>query len=182
MDREEKIKLIESYHKSLGYQSWLPFYLDNCNTGISLDTISDDELQKILLFKTIRLTEREFIKSISWYVLQISYDKGTDGMFIKNLIIHPMLNGFSMSNEFAYYYFRSNDKEPQIKIIEKNIVPLIPYTGKIEKTLTLNSIVYEDEIATLKNMIEERKQEIYRYMIGNIILSNCDIDKYEVII
>ena len=31
-------------------------------------------------------------------------------------------------------------------------------------------------------MIEERKQEIYRYMIGNIILSNCDIDKYEVII
>lgn len=95
MDREEKIKLIESYHKSLGYQSWLPFYLDNCNTGISLDTISDDELQKILLFKTIRLTEREFIKSISWYVLQISYDKGTDGMFIKNLIIHPMLNGFS---------------------------------------------------------------------------------------
>lgn len=97
-------------------------------------------------------------------------------------VIHPMLNGFSMSNEFTYYYFRSNDKEPQIKIIEKNIVPLIPYTGKIEKTLTLNSIVYEDEIATLKNMIEERKQEIYRYMIGNIILSNCDIDKYEVII
>ena len=91
MDREEKIKLIESYHKSLGYQSWLPFYLDNCNTGISLDTISDDELQKILLFM-------------------------------------------------------------------------------------------EDEIATLKNMIEERKQEIYRYMIGNIILSNCDIDKYEVTI
>lgn len=32
MDREEKIKLIESYNKSLGYQSWLPFYLDNCNT------------------------------------------------------------------------------------------------------------------------------------------------------
>lgn len=53
---------------------------------------------------------------------------------------------------------------------------------RLKKTLTLNSIVYEDEIATLKNMIEERKQEIYRYMIGNIILSNCDIDKYEVII
>lgn len=31
MDREEKIKLIESYHKSLGYQSWFPFYLDNYN-------------------------------------------------------------------------------------------------------------------------------------------------------
>lgn len=58
----------------------------------------------------------------------------------------------------------------------------IRLTEKIEKTLTLNSIVYENEIATLKNMIEERKQEIYRYMIGNIILSNCGIDKYEVII
>lgn len=47
MNREKVIKDIESYHKSLGNQSWLPYYLDNCETGISLDTISDYELYKI---------------------------------------------------------------------------------------------------------------------------------------
>lgn len=176
--REEYIR----YMKTMANQHSNTYFVSISEYGQYLISDTTKEAEPILLFKTIRLTEREFIKSISWHVLQISYDKGTDGMFIKNLIIHPMLNGFSMSNEFACYYFRSNDKEPQIKIIEKNIVPLIPYTGKIDKTLTLNSIVYEDEIATLKNMIEERKQEIYRYMICNIILSNCDIDKYEVII
>lgn len=176
--REEYIR----YMKTIANQHSTTYFVSIPKYGQYLISDTTKAAEPILLFKTIRLTEREFIKSISWYVLQISYGKGTDGMFIKNLIIHPMLNGFSMSNEFAYYYFRSNDKEPQIKIIEKNIVPLIPYTGKIEKTLTLNSIVYKDEIATLKNMIEERKQEIYRYVIGNIILSNCDIDKYEVII
>ena len=174
--REEYIR----YMKTIANQHGNTYFVSISKYGQYLISDTTKAAEPILLFKTIRLTEREFIKSISWDVLQISYDKGTDGMFIKKLIIHPMLNEFSMSNEFAYYYFRSNDKEPQIKIIEKNIVPLIPYTGKIEKTLTLNSIVYEDEIATLKNMIEERKQEIYRYMIGNIILSNCDIDKYEV--
>jgi hypothetical protein len=50
MNREETIKLIESYHHSLGNQSWLEYYIDNCKTGISLNTISDYELHKILLF------------------------------------------------------------------------------------------------------------------------------------
>lgn len=47
MNREKLIKDIENYHKSLGHQSWLPYYLDNCETGISLNTISDYELYKI---------------------------------------------------------------------------------------------------------------------------------------
>lgn len=47
MNREKAIKDIESYHESLGNQSWLPYYIDNCKTGISLDTISDYELYKI---------------------------------------------------------------------------------------------------------------------------------------
>lgn len=47
MNREKVIKEIESYNESLGNQSWLPYYIDNCKTGISLDTISDYELHKI---------------------------------------------------------------------------------------------------------------------------------------
>lgn len=50
MNREETIKLIESYHHDLGNSSWLPFYLDNCKTGISLDQISEEELSLILAF------------------------------------------------------------------------------------------------------------------------------------
>ena len=48
--REKLIKDIENYHESLGHQSWLPFYLDNCKTGISLNTISDYELYKIAAY------------------------------------------------------------------------------------------------------------------------------------
>lgn len=50
MDREKVIKDIESYHKSLGNQSWLTTYIDNAETGNSLDTISDAELYNIWLF------------------------------------------------------------------------------------------------------------------------------------
>lgn len=174
--REEYIR----YMKTLASQHNNSYFVSISKYGQYLISDTTKSAAPILLFQTIQLTETEFVKSISHEILQISYDKDKDGVFIKKLIIHPMLSGFSMSDECSYYYFRSNDKEQHIKIIEKNVVPLIPYTGKIEKTLALKSRVYEDEIATLKNMIEERKQEIYRYMIGNIILSNCDIDKYEV--
>lgn len=101
--REEYIR----YMKTIANQHSNTYFVSISKYGQYLISDTTKAAEPILLFKTIRLTEREFIKSISWYVLQISY---------------------------------------------------------------------------LKNMIEERKQEIYRYMIGHIILSNCDIDKYEVII
>ena len=50
MTRHEKIDLIYYYHTRLGNQSWLEFYIDNCKTGVSLDTISDDELYKIIAY------------------------------------------------------------------------------------------------------------------------------------
>lgn len=50
MTREEKIDLIYYYHTRLGNQSLLEFYIDNCKTGVSLDTISDDELYKIIAY------------------------------------------------------------------------------------------------------------------------------------
>lgn len=168
------------YMKTIASQHSNTYFVSISKYGKYLISDTTKAAEPILLFSTIRLTEKEFVKSISSEILQISYAKDNDGMFIHKLKIHPMLNGFSTSNELAYYYFKSNDKEQQIKIIEKNIVPLIPYTGKIERTLKLKSRVYEDEIATLKNMIEENKEKIYHHMICNIIYSNCDMDKYEV--
>lgn len=50
MTRHEKIDLIYYYHTRLGHQSWLEFYIYNCKTGVSLDTISDDELYKIIAY------------------------------------------------------------------------------------------------------------------------------------
>ena len=50
MNREETIKLIESYHHDLGNQSWLDYYIDRCKTGISLDQISEEELSLILAY------------------------------------------------------------------------------------------------------------------------------------
>lgn len=50
MAREKIIDLIYYYHTRLGNQSWLEFYIDNCKTGVSLDTISDDELYKIIAY------------------------------------------------------------------------------------------------------------------------------------
>ena len=50
MNREKVIKDIESYHKSLGNQSGLTTYIDNAETGNSLDTISDAELYVIREF------------------------------------------------------------------------------------------------------------------------------------
>lgn len=48
--RENEIKLVESYHHDLGNQSWLAYYIDNCKTGNSLDTISNEELALVLAF------------------------------------------------------------------------------------------------------------------------------------
>lgn len=48
--RENEIKLIESYHHDLGNQSWLACYIDNCKTGDSLETISNEELSLILAY------------------------------------------------------------------------------------------------------------------------------------
>nr|DAN18603.1 MAG TPA: hypothetical protein [Bacteriophage sp.] len=48
--RENEIKLIESYHHDLGNQSWLAYYIDNCKTGNSLDTISNEELALVLAY------------------------------------------------------------------------------------------------------------------------------------
>lgn len=48
--RENEIKLIESYHHDLGNQSWLAYYIDNCKTGDSLDTISNEELALVLAY------------------------------------------------------------------------------------------------------------------------------------
>ena len=42
MYREETIRIIESYHHDLGNQSWLACYIDNCKTGDSLETISNE--------------------------------------------------------------------------------------------------------------------------------------------
>ena len=92
-------------YENYSYQHSNTYFVSISKYGQYLISDTTKEAEPILLFKTIRLTEREFIKSISWYVLQISYDKGTDGMFIKKLIIHPMLNGFSMSNEFCILLF-----------------------------------------------------------------------------
>lgn len=50
MDREEKIKLIKSYHKSLGYQSWLQQYIDSCEYGHNLNTMQERGLNKILAY------------------------------------------------------------------------------------------------------------------------------------
>lgn len=50
MNREETIKLIESYHHDLGNQSWLYYYIDRCKTGDSLETISNEELSLILAY------------------------------------------------------------------------------------------------------------------------------------
>lgn len=50
MTIEDKIKLIESYHHNLGNQSWLGYYIDNCKTGDSLDTISNEELALVLAY------------------------------------------------------------------------------------------------------------------------------------
>nr|DAV58804.1 MAG TPA: hypothetical protein [Caudoviricetes sp.] len=134
----------------------------------------------ILFFKTIQLTEREFIKSINHNILQISYNKNDTGMFVEKINISPLLNGFSMSNEFAYYYFISNDEKQQIKIIEKSLVPLITYTWHIENTIQLRSKVHESEVAELKKLIQENERTMYHHMICNVIQNNCDIGKYEV--
>ena len=48
--RENQIKIIESYHHDLGNQSWLVYYIDNCKTGDSLETISNEELNLILAY------------------------------------------------------------------------------------------------------------------------------------
>lgn len=134
----------------------------------------------ILFFKTIQLTEREFIKSINYNILQISYNKNDTGMFVEKINISPLLHGFSMSNEFAYYYFTSNDEKQQIKRIEKSVIPLIPYTGHIESTIQLRSMVHESEVAELKKLIQENEREMYNHMICNVIQNNCDMGKYEV--
>ncbi|MBN2932779.1 MAG: hypothetical protein JTJ30_12470 [Catenibacterium mitsuokai] len=174
--REEYIR----YMKTLSNQHSNTYFVSISKYCQYLISDITKSAEPILLFPTIRLTGKEFVKSISREILQISYDKDKNGMFIKKIVIHPMLNGFSMSDELSYYYFQSNNKEQQIKIIDRNMVPLLPHIGKIEHILTTQSRVYEDEIQTLKNKIEEHEKEIYRYMIRNIILSNCDIDKYEV--
>lgn len=48
--RDNEIKLIESYHHDLGNQSWLSYYIDNCKTGDSLETISNEELALVLAY------------------------------------------------------------------------------------------------------------------------------------
>lgn len=47
---DNEIKLIESYHHDLGNQSWLAYYIDNCKTGNSLETISNEELALVLAY------------------------------------------------------------------------------------------------------------------------------------
>lgn len=134
----------------------------------------------ILLFPTILLTEKEFVKSINHNILQISYNKNDTGMFVEKINISQLLHGFSMSNKFAYYYFTSNNEEQRIKRIEKSVIPLIPYTGHIESTIQLRSMVHESEVAELKKLIQENEREMYHHMIYNVIQNNCDIGKYEV--
>lgn len=174
--REEYVR----YMKTMASQRSNTYFVSISKYSQYLISDTNKSAAPILLFPTIQLTEKEFVKSTSNEILQISYGKDNNGMFVNKLKIHPMLNGFSMSNELAFYYFRSNDKEQHVKIMEKNMVPLLPYTGRIETILELKSRVYEDEIATLKNMIDENQQAIYRYMISSIIYSNCDMEKYEV--
>ena len=174
--REEYIQ----YMKNISNNDRNAYFVSLSKYGNYLIIDISEASEPVLPIKTILLGEREFIKSISHEILQISYDKDSNGMFIKKMMIHPMLNWFSISSPYAYYYFRHNNEESQIRIVEKSIVPLVLYTGHIEKILMPSSMVYESEVAELKKLIQEYEYSIYRYMIGNIIQNNCDIEKYEV--
>lgn len=174
--REEYIQ----YMKNISNNDNNAYFVSLSKYGNYLIIDISETSEPVLPIKTILLGEKEFIKSISHEILQISYDKDSNGMFIKKMMIHPMLNGFSISSPYAYYYFRNNNEESQIRIVEKSIVPLTLYTGHIEKILMPSSRVCESEVAELKKLIQEYEYSIYRYMICNIIQNHCDVEKYEV--
>ena len=77
--REEYIQ----YMKNISNNDSNAYFVSLSKYGHYLIIDISEASEPVLPIKTILLGEKEFIKSISHEILQISYDKDSNGMFIK---------------------------------------------------------------------------------------------------